>query len=386
MARTYQVISADGHVETPPESWVKYVPTKWKERAPRLITLPDGEAWVVEGRPLLWVGKSIAAGKPVRLKGGSYFNADGSPAAGAGGGAAQRLREQDQDGIDAEVLFPPTHATTFIEGITDRDVYFSMVQAYNSYLGEEYCAVAPDRLIGNVLIPISGVDHAVAELKRAKEMGLPSISLHKFPNGSGQAKPEDDEFWETALSIGMALSPHFGFGDKFSGVSGTGEVGYAAACGELAKTAGDHHAVHTMMQLMVSGVLDRFPELRFYFAESEVSWLPTAMARMDKNYATFKDWFHVELKRLPSEYIKKHFYFGLVTDPFVIQMQHFLPMDHLMWGSDFPHAAGTFPHSEEALKNGEAGVPPEWARKILLETPAEYYGLDLEKPLTPTPN
>jgi len=59
MARYYKVISADGHVETPPESWVKYVPEKHRARAPRLIPLPGGgEGWIVEGQPLLANGQT----------------------------------------------------------------------------------------------------------------------------------------------------------------------------------------------------------------------------------------------------------------------------------------------------------------------------------------
>ena len=104
--RFYKVISGDGHVETPPETWVKYVPERWRDRAPRLIHLPDGgEGWVVEGQPLLHNGQNIIAGKPIRFRGMSYYNEDGSAATGAGS-AEQRLREQDQDGVDAEVLVP----------------------------------------------------------------------------------------------------------------------------------------------------------------------------------------------------------------------------------------------------------------------------------------
>src|SRR5438094_39627 len=110
--RTYRVISADGHLETPPDGWVKYVPAAYKERAPRMVKLPEGgEGWIVEGQPLLHNGQNIAAGKrPVKLHNDSYWNPDGTPAPGAGP-AEQRLREQDQDGIDAEVLFPPIFAS-----------------------------------------------------------------------------------------------------------------------------------------------------------------------------------------------------------------------------------------------------------------------------------
>src|SRR5439155_14533781 len=117
MARYYQVISADGHVETPPDPWVRYVPDRWKERAPRLVALPDGgEGWVIEGQPLLKNGQNITGRGPISFDTASYFKPDGSPNDGAGP-AEQRLREQDEDGIDAEVLFPPVFATRFLEGI-----------------------------------------------------------------------------------------------------------------------------------------------------------------------------------------------------------------------------------------------------------------------------
>ena len=138
MGRKYQVISGDGHVETPPEAFVKYVPKQWVDRAPKLIHLPSGgEGWLIEGMPLLQNGQNITGRGPVQMSGASYYNEDGSPAEGAGD-ANQRLREQDLDGIDAEVLFPPVFASRFIEAISDRDVYCSMVRAYNTFLAYDY--------------------------------------------------------------------------------------------------------------------------------------------------------------------------------------------------------------------------------------------------------
>src|SRR5690349_256809 len=107
MARYYQIISADGHVETPPDVWIKYVPEEYKDRAPRLINLHSGgQAWIVENRPLQPVGRQITGRKTVQFTAATYFNEDGTLVEGAGG-PYQRLLEQDEDGIDAEVLFPP---------------------------------------------------------------------------------------------------------------------------------------------------------------------------------------------------------------------------------------------------------------------------------------
>src|SRR5712671_3618157 len=163
MGRKYKIVSGDGHVETPPDGWLKYVPEQNRDRAPRLIRLPGGaDGWLVEGQPMLHNGQNIKGRGPVKFANASYYNEDGSPREGAGDGA-QRLREQDLDGIDAEVLFAPVFVARFIESIGDKDVYLSIVQAYNTWLAEQYTAVAPDRLIANALIPICGIDAAVGE-------------------------------------------------------------------------------------------------------------------------------------------------------------------------------------------------------------------------------
>ena len=83
------------------------------------------------------MGRTLRAGAPVMTEGGSYFNEDGSAAEGAGGGA-QRLREQDIDGLDAEVLFPPIFASRAIENIADKDVYRALIRAYNTFLARDY--------------------------------------------------------------------------------------------------------------------------------------------------------------------------------------------------------------------------------------------------------
>jgi predicted TIM-barrel fold metal-dependent hydrolase len=386
MARHYRCISADGHVETPPDPWVKYVPEQWKDRAPRLIDLPDGgEAWVVEGQPLLRNGQNITGRGPISFGTASYYKPDGSPNDGAGP-AQQRLREQDEDGIDAEVLFPPVFATRFLEGIADRDVYRSMIRAYNTWLADEFCSVAPDRLIGNSVTPISDIDDAVAEVQFAHDKGLKSVAFYQFPNGTGFAEPEDDKFWEKCLELGMAISPHFGFGEVRSPQpkpgQGTAGQAYAAA---LCQRAGSHAPVFCMAQLMAAGVFDRFPEIRFYFAETNASWLPSTMFFMDDNHEIFSSAFGGRKMELtPSEYIQRHCHFSIIRDPKAVQMADMIPTENIMWGTDFPHSVGSFPHSQEFLDDAFKGQD-DLRRKITLENPARYFGLDLDAEITATP-
>jgi hypothetical protein len=54
MARQYRLMSSDSNLEVPPERWVHRVPEKYRDRAPRTVTLPDGgDALLIEGQPLL---------------------------------------------------------------------------------------------------------------------------------------------------------------------------------------------------------------------------------------------------------------------------------------------------------------------------------------------
>jgi uncharacterized protein len=386
MARHYELISADGHVETPPDPWVRYVPEKWKDRAPRLIKLEDGgEGWVVEGQPLLKNGQNVTGRNPISFSSASYWKADGTPADGAGP-AEQRLREQDEDGIDAEVLFPPVFATRFLEGISDPAIYRAMIRAYNTWLAEDYCSVAPDRLIGNSVTPISDVDAAIAEVRFAHGAGLKSVAFYQFPNGTGFSDPSDDAFFEECLNLGMAISPHFGFGEVRAPLTkpgaGTAGQSYAAA---LTQRAGQHAPVFCMAQLMASGVLDRLPELKFYFAEANASWLPSTMFFLDDNHEIFSSAFGGRRMELtPSEYVARHFHFSIIRDPLAIELSDLLPTDNLMWGTDFPHSVGSFPNSHAFLDKAFDGKP-ELRRKMTLENPAKYFGLDLDAEITPTP-
>jgi predicted TIM-barrel fold metal-dependent hydrolase len=391
MSRTYQVISADGHLEIPAEPWTRHLARQYLDRAPRLVKLPDGgEGWLIEGQPMLQNGPNIVGGSPRDCSKPSYWNADGSPAPGTGD-ARQRLREQDADGIDAEVLFPPIFVTTAIQTISDKSVYRAVIRAYNTFLAQDFCPVAPDRLIACGVIPVTSIDDALAELRFCREAGLKAVALNDFPSGKKGPSPEDDRFWEAALSNGMPLTGHVYFGTRYPPFITQGAVhsdANSAAAGVLTTRQVSFAPMYTVAQLIVSGVFDRFPELRFYFAETNASWMACALWQMDDNHDTFRraGILKAPLTRKPSEYFQEHVCCGFVRDPRIGRMLNVLPIDNLMFGSDFPHSVTSYPETRYWIDETFEGVPPAVRRKVLVETPAKYFGLKLDQPITPTPS
>jgi predicted TIM-barrel fold metal-dependent hydrolase len=392
VARTYEIISADGHLEIPSDPWVKYVPERYKDRAPRLVKMPEGgESWAVEGQPLISSAPLIIGGRPRDASGPvSYWNEDGSMTAGSGD-ARQRLREQDKDGIDAEVLFPPLFVTSAIQSIADPKVYKAIVRAYNTFLAQDYCSVARDRLIGCGVIPTSGLADAIEELKFCKEAGLRAVALNEFPSGGKIPTPEDDAFWETALELGMPLTGHICFGTRFPPFI---THGYAAqkdpitvAAGALTSRQVGFAPMYTVAQLIVAGVFDRFPALSFYFAETNASWLAGALWQFDDNLqSSSRLGRDLKLQKKPTEYFKDHIYCSFICDPVALRIIDQLPAGNLMFGTDFPHSVTPYPNSRRWVDENFGPLDRGLRRKILVETPARFFKLDADGPITATPN
>jgi predicted TIM-barrel fold metal-dependent hydrolase len=378
------VISCDGHLEIPPDAWLRHVPPEHRDRAPRLIHLAGGgEGWIVEGMPIIHNGQNVSAGRPLKVLGQSYWNDDGTPVAGTGD-ASQRLREQDFDGIDAEVLYPPVFISRYIENIADKDAYLAMVRAYNTFLAEDYCSVAPDRLIGNAVMPVTGIEDAITEMKRVKSLGLRSLCLAQFPAGEPTPSADDDVFWHAALEAGMAITAHGGMGDRMSPLmvaSATGRFDMVTSL--VSRTFPGPTAV--IANMACAGTFDRIPELRIYLAETNASWMPAVFYMMDDSYELFRDWYGVKLEMKPSEYAREHFRFGIIRDPLALKMRDFLPAEDLMWGSDFPHSVTSYPRTREWLEIIFGDVPAELRQKILVDNPVEFFDLDATSALTETP-
>ena len=119
--RKYEVISGDGHVEVPSENWASYMPAKYVDLMPKLIKREGGDYWQMDEFELENWGNLVCDLPYDEITPGCwrYFNPDGSPRPGTGS-AAQRLNEQDFDGLDAEVLFPPIHGPKFIRLMAKR--------------------------------------------------------------------------------------------------------------------------------------------------------------------------------------------------------------------------------------------------------------------------
>lgn len=382
--RTYRVISADGHLEVPADMWTHRVPVKHRDKAPKIVIHDGHEWWQMLDKEILNIG-NLRGGMladqmtPEKLR---YRNSEGHLRPGCGD-AVQRLQEQDLEGIDAEVLFPPVYGPAFLRNLRSHDsnAYKSLIQAYNDFVSEEYCNVAPDRLIGTFILPETGVKDAIAEMERCRRKGLRAACLSMWPSGMETFCAEDDNWFSAALDMGVKVTAHGTFGKSPTNLGRSDRNSVTAHFGG---NAGFGPCV-AIGQLMLHGVFDRFPSLKIYFAETQCGWLPQAMTLTDDFYLRWYPYYEVELKKIPSDYYRDHCSFSLIHDPVGVQLRYLIGIDMMMWGTDLPHGVSDFPDSAENIDEMFAGVPDDEKHQILVENVCRFFDLDPTAVLTVTP-
>jgi predicted TIM-barrel fold metal-dependent hydrolase len=338
---------------------------------------------MVEGRPLRVVGLNFG-GKPYEeiTIGGSYETTPGT------GSPEQRVREQDIDGVDAEILYSGASNQNLWRGIKNDEAYRAVVRAHNDYVGEEYCPTAPERLFGLGLIPETGVADAISEMEHCLDLGMKGIALNAFPSGRSYPSPEDDKFWAAVVELDVPLTVHveFGFpGTTYGGRNQAFKYERAPEDGEndviLRFGKYGFRGAQNAVQLIWTGVFDRFPSLRIYFAETQIGWIPNFLEQMDNHYQRHRYWADrllglKPLKRMPSEYVLEHCYWGFLYNPVGVRtVRQELGVDRVMWASDFPHAETDWPNSRKTLDENFAGVPEAETYRMVAGNAIDFFHL-----------
>ncbi len=382
--KTYTCISGDSHVQIETEKYAQRVPEQYRGRLSKRIKLPNGgDGTQSEDGTVTYGGTAHFAGHGPEDFDPRILHHDKE----AGHGSPeQRLQEQDIDGVDAEILYS-------LGGGRGRDPEMAraVVHAYNAYLAEEFCSVAPDRLLGIGGLPHRGVDGDIAEMEHCAKLGLRGVVIYNYPSGERYPMPEDDRFWAAAIDLNMPISVHTAMNLR-RGARGEFMIKYPiepegydrppiCLIDRMSRYGTTHCGCLELTQMVMTGLFDRFPTLKIYFAENQIGWVPIFKEQMDMIYEANHIWaerilgLH-RLARKPSEYVDEHAYWGYFDDPIGVKLRHEVGVDHVMWGSDFPHEVSRWPHSQKLLSEQLANVPADEKRKMMSENAVKFFHLD----------
>jgi predicted TIM-barrel fold metal-dependent hydrolase len=134
---------------------------------------------------------------------------------------------------------------------------------------------------------------------------------------------------------------------------------------------------YSLSAMVFAGIFDRYPRLKVGSVEHETAWVPHWLKQMDFTYRErpvfTKGWKSRE-GLLPSDYWHRNMFVEFMEDDIGVEFRRHIGVDNMLWGSDFPHAESTWPHSQQFLDRIFAGVPEEERRKITADNTARLFG------------
>jgi uncharacterized protein len=360
-------ISADSHITEPPNCYVDFIDPSFRDRAPRIQSLPNvGDAFVIEGMPSpVPLGLLAAAGKdPAKLTtGGVAFDELWR----SGWDPKHRAADQDRDGVAAEMIYPTVGM--LLCNHPDFDFKHACFEAYNRWLAS-YCAEAPERLYGLAQVAMRTPQEGVAELKAAHEAGFKGVMMPGEPAVEDYDSKLYDPVWATAAELGLPLSFHIlttRSGSMAQNPRGPRINSF------LSIIRGNQDIMGT---LIFSGVFDRHPGLKIVCAEADAGWVPHYMYRMDHAYKRHRYWMKAPpLDRMPSDYFRENIYTTFQDDWVAFRTKDLVNVRRLMWASDFPHSDSTWPNSQAVLDEQTQGLSEDERNWICHDNVAELYGL-----------
>lgn len=327
------LISADSHVEEPSSFFVDRLPSSMHAAlAPGMG--PEADSADDFGRRIGAAERGHA--RMQQISAGRSNDAEG------------RFEVMREDGIAGECIYPTRSLSVW--NMSDADVGRACCQLYNDWIYETLESRSP-RFRCAALIPTFRIRDAIAEVERIAALGLGAAMLPLV--GRPEYNHRDWEpLWACIEAVGLPVVMHQGTGHDMLFYRGRG-----AAVANLLAT--QSMAPRTAGLLTMSGVLAEHPGLHFVFVETNAAWLSWAMSTLDfysDAFQHYEGWVRPILPEKPSCYVARQLHGTFQFDPVAVtNFRHTGPAP-LLWGSDFPHAEGTYPRSRDVVRRLFEGI------------------------------
>jgi predicted TIM-barrel fold metal-dependent hydrolase len=255
-----------------------------------------------------------------------------------------RLRVMDEQGIDGCFLFP-TLGVGMEESLAhDPPALVAAFHAFNLWLDEDWGYAYKGRIFAAPMITLVDVDAAVAELRDVIERDVRIVCIKGGPvqTTNGRTSPGDprfDPFWDLAGQSGVTVGIHSGdagYGRYINDWEPFEEFEAFRHAPFRMVVSADRAPYETMAALVCHGVFDRFPGVRVASIEAGADWVPVLMKKLKKAYGQNPASFGSD----PVETFREHIWVAPFYEDDLGAVKDALGVDHLLFGSDWPHAEG----------------------------------------------
>jgi predicted TIM-barrel fold metal-dependent hydrolase len=380
MSEHLVLISADGHAGPPVATYGAYVDADVRDEFAAF--LGERDAWRAERNRAMGLPEDnelvhALFGEEMVQR---YTDQEAVLSGGVTGvvDSERRTAELEHEGIVGEVLFAdfqnnnePAWGAAFPYPEATARQRRAGALAFNRWLAD-FCAEVPGRRAGVGIVQPHDVETAVGDVHDLQTSGLASVML---PTGDialpPYQDPRYDSLWAACVDEDLPVTFHSG---------GIPWQGYGPEAMWVSKYELNWWAHRPLWQMIFGAVFERFPGLRVAFTEQGADWIPATLERLDEQYRSpFERAINERLRKTPTEYWRSNCYVGAsFMSRAECDIRDEIGVDRIMWGADYPHIEGTWPHSLQALREACSGCSADEIRMMTSLTAAEVYGFDVD--------
>jgi predicted TIM-barrel fold metal-dependent hydrolase len=380
-----KVVDADTHFTEPHDLWTSRAPALWKDRVPHVIVIDGAATWVVDDEEL---GRAGAGGVIDRdgVKGRSFEGLYEWNIEQAHPGAYDpmaRLQLLDEIGIHAQIIFPGVvglGGQKLADGVKDVRLRTVCTEIFNDF-NAELQSGSDNRLLPMAILPAWDVEASVREARRAKGLDLRGVNITSDTQDLGApdlASRDWDPLWEVCSELELPV--HFHIGASLTAMNYFGSYPWPShdddtklAIGGTLLFIGNSRVV---VNIICSGMLDRFPELKIVSVESGCGWIPFILEALDYELAENAPMARAALSLTPTEYFRRQIYattwFERTNLPSMVAA---VGEDNIMFETDYPHPTCLYPDPLKTAAETMRDLSTTAQRKILGENAARLYHL-----------
>ncbi len=390
------IVSADSHAGVPKELWTEYLPKEYHDLLPSLRNDCDVYSTSIA---LLTAGKGISSFDEHAKAHREDWHGLHDP--------VLRMADMDREGVSAELIYlGDSRLGDMFHNVTGRayslEAWEAGAKGWNRWAADNF-GFSPDRfLVTGAIGPCVDMEASVAEVHWMADHRFVGVYGPGYVHHADMPPMYDgywDPYWAACEERGIAIVIHAGYGTEFGSAFGAiekiyNDVANAAGTSDYDTLIANAGAVtdeskqfffdflnknidsrRPMWQMILGGVFDRFPHLKVILTEIRLDWIPSTLAHLDLVYEKFGD--QIPAKRRPSGYWPTNFLAGAsFIHKVEVERRHELGVETILFGRDFPHSEGTWPHTEEYLRAAFADVPEDELRLMLGLNGVRFLGLD----------
>lgn len=378
-----KIVDCDAHFTEPPDLFSRNAPASMRDRMPRVVRVGEADRWFVGDKDFGSYGGNVINKERNKLLGKLSFSTYDEIHPGSFQ-VKPRLAEMDAMGIYAQICFQNggvTQAGSLL-ALDDPDLVMTIIRTFNDACAERI-AESGGRIQCMATLPYWDKGELIKETKRIIDLGIKGVVMPDRPERvntgylgeDGKVDPFWEEFFDICNSTGTPLNFHINSSlDTTSAVWDNLRFTQKLPITAMLHTLG---VAATMSNFMVSGILDKYENLKIGLIESGIGWVPFVLEMLEHQFSEMRTIEDHGLKRRPKEYFAKNFWVSFWFEQYAPEhMLEEIGFDRVMFETDFPHPTSLYPGAQERIVESIGHYDYETRKRILERNAAELYNLD----------